>query len=435
MMNFKMLIILIVISLGLGIVGCDYRLKNEGTTIVENGKGEKEKIPFDCIGCVENLDHRMFDRIINESSDKVMSKLNIPLSFRPISIDLYVYKEDSLFRFDTNEKIEGVLNIRATYKYIAQNYYGTELSGEQSVRFTLVNGRVEDISEVIKLDDLQFYGENKIIDRYLSLQSRDEFIQLIPLDKDFFVVLSNFSCVSEKVKLKIELENGEKIEMTSFNDFNCDGEAYFEWFSKSDINKLKDSKIELISLHDINSRKFQCNIIHVPKNQRDYIQQLIYLYQPSTIPSSHSTPNKSKVITDITEKTIKASNTSILGDGMDYIKVVDDYMVKSIGDKIVIDITFELIKKFEGDGAMGNLNLRPLEGSGVSVMSDIKFKPSTMSDYNKVRDLLRSEVGKTTTLRFELKCSPKLIQEIIKKNENCEIVADFTIAGNTLSPR
>jgi len=244
---------------------------NEGTAIVENGKGLTDTIPYKCIGCEENLSFDMFEKVKIESSKIAKNNLNNPLSFKPISMDIVVIKEDSLYSFDTNRKIDSVLTIINTYKYIGQNAYGTEMSGEQLISFTLVNGSIKDISEDIKLKDLKF--EDKYINRELSVSYNNSFIEIIPTKDKSIIVKSSISCVDEGTWLLIRLINGEEIKLVSWNDFNCDGTSYFRWFSKQQIDKLKSNKIESISIVDDKSVS-----VIVPKNKSDYFQQLFNLY-------------------------------------------------------------------------------------------------------------------------------------------------------------
>ena len=245
---------------------------NEGTTIVENGKGLNDTIPFKCIGCKENLSLEMFEKVKNESSKIAKNNLNNPLSFIPQSMDIVLIKEDSLYSFETNKKIDSVITVLTTYKYIGQNAYGTEMSSEQLISFYLVNGLISDISESVKLEDLKF--EEKSINRTLSLSYNTSFIEIIPTKDKSLIVKSSVSCVDEGTWLLIKLLNGDEIKLVSWNDFNCDGTSYFRWFTKQQIEKLKANKIESISVVDDKSVA-----VIVPKNKSDYFIQLLNLYK------------------------------------------------------------------------------------------------------------------------------------------------------------
>lgn len=135
----------------------------------------------------------------------------------------------------------------------------------------------------------------------------------------------------------------------------------------------------------------------------------------------------------IPEKTIKAAGISISGEGSDYVKVVDgDYTLKVVEDKIVIAVKFELTKKYdkEDEGEFGNISLIPLDKSGVAVPDiGLDLSPATMSDWDKFKDLLKGDVGKTAMISFEWNYFSKedVQVRIMKETENFEITrADFT---------
>lgn len=277
--SIKMIKLLTFCILTMLIIGCnsggskneEKLVLNEGSAIVENGKGLNDTIPFKCIGCKEYLSLEMFEQVKKESSKIAKNNLNNPLSFIPQSMDIVIIKEDSLYSFETNKRIDSVLTVLTTYKYIGQNAYGTEMSGEQLISFYLVNGIINDISESIKLENLKF--EDKSINRTLSLSYNSSFIEIIPTKDKSLIVKSSISCVDEGTWLLIKLLNGDEIKLISWNDFNCDGTSYFRWFSKQQIEKLKANKIESISVVDDKSVA-----IIVPKNKSDYLIQLLNLY-------------------------------------------------------------------------------------------------------------------------------------------------------------
>jgi len=135
----------------------------------------------------------------------------------------------------------------------------------------------------------------------------------------------------------------------------------------------------------------------------------------------------------IKEKTIKASDISISGDVEDYIKVVDgDYTLKVVEDKVVIAIKFELIEEYDLDGEpeLGNINLIPLDKSGAAVPDlGLDFGPATLSDYDKLKNLLKGEVGKTVIISFEWDyfADEDVQNRIMSETESFEITnADFT---------
>lgn len=248
------------------------KVTNDGTTVVENGRGINDTIPFKCIGCVENLNYDMFNSVIKESSKIAKNNLNNPLSFKPISMDIVIAKEDSLYSFETNKKIDSVLTVITTYKYIGQNAYGTELSGEQLISFTLVDGKIKDISEDIKLEDLKF--DDKYINRTLSVYNGNDYISVTPTKKKSIIVESSLSCVDEGTIFEVTLLNDEEIEIKSWNDFNCDGLSYFDFYNKSKQDKLKNIGIKYLYIYS----RGKSVMVQVPKNKSNYFQQLMNLY-------------------------------------------------------------------------------------------------------------------------------------------------------------
>ncbi|MBM3456158.1 MAG: hypothetical protein FJX80_13625 [Bacteroidetes bacterium] len=250
------------------------KVTNSGKITVENGKGEKETINFQCIGCEENIKTiEMFDKVVTQANILTKNSLNYPLSFVPKSVDLIVVKEDSLYYFENNKKIENVIRIISKYSYIGKNSYGNELEGEALNSFYIKDENVTDLENEIKLEILSF--DDKYINRTLDGYMNSEFIEFTPTKDKSIIVKSSLSCVDEGSTFKIILENDEEIELKSWNDFNCDGTSYFRWFNKSQINKLKTSRIKYLFIYS----RGNSVIVNIPKNKCDYFQQLIDLYK------------------------------------------------------------------------------------------------------------------------------------------------------------
>jgi hypothetical protein len=249
------------------------KVTNNGKTSVENGKGEKDTIDFQCIGCEENIKTiDLFEKVIEEANSLTKNSLNYPLSFVPKSVDLTVIKEDSLFYFDNNKKIENVILIISKYAYIAKNGYGNELEGEAINSFYVKDSKVTDLANEIKLNKLAF--DDKYINRTLSGYGKNsEFIEFTPTKDKSIILKSSLGCVDEGSSFQITLENDEEIELKSWNDFNCDGTSYFKWFNVSQINKLKTSRIKYLFIYS----RGESVMVSVPKNKSDYFQQLINL--------------------------------------------------------------------------------------------------------------------------------------------------------------
>ena len=249
-------------------------ISNKGKVTVENGKSEKDTIPMTCTGCKEHLQtKKLFDRVVNHAVELTKSQLKFPLSYLPENLELTVIKEDKLIDVESNKPIKDVLQVISEVKYVAKNGYGNELNGESVNSFYIQNEKFVDLKNRIKLPKLAF--EKGYINRDLNCFSDDtDYITFIPLDDKGIIVKSNLSCVEEGSIFQITLEGGDKIEIKSWNDFNCDGTSYFHWFSPKDVEKLKSSKFVSLFFYSHG----EATMVDVPKNQKDYFMQLIELY-------------------------------------------------------------------------------------------------------------------------------------------------------------
>ena len=244
-----------------------------GKLEVKNGKGEKDTIEFECFGCKENLiSKELLDKVINQSNLLTKNNLNYPLSFNPIKLDLTIMEDDSIFSFENNKKLENVLRVAADYKYIAKNGYGNELEGEDFNTFYIKNGKITNLESEIKLEALKF--KDGYINRSLIGTARkSDFIEFTPLSDKSIILKSSLTCVDEGTILIIKLENNDAIKLESWNNFNCEGKSYFDWFNKDQIDKLKKEKIKSLYIYS-DGKSIGVNI---PKNQSDYFQQLLNL--------------------------------------------------------------------------------------------------------------------------------------------------------------
>jgi hypothetical protein len=241
---------------------------------VENGKSEKDTIPMTCTGCKEHLQtKKLFDRVVNHAVELTKNQLKFPLSYLPENIELTVIKEDKLIDVESNKPIKDVLQVISEVKYVAKNGYGNELNGESVNSFYVQNEKFVDLKNRIKLPKLAF--EKGYINRDLNCFSDDtDYITFTPLDDKSIIVKSNLSCVEDGSIFQITLEGGDKIEIKSWNDFNCDGTSYFNWFSPKDVEKLKLAKIVSLFFYSDG----EATMVDVPQNQRDYFIELFELY-------------------------------------------------------------------------------------------------------------------------------------------------------------
>jgi hypothetical protein len=253
--------------------GENEKVNNSGATTVKNGKGELDSINYECEGCdkyIKNL--TILQSVIDESCNKTKNSLNFSLSFIPVNVKLTVEKQDSLYYYDNNKKIENVFIITSKNGYIAKNGYGNELEGETENFFFLKDDKIVDLTNEVRLQKLKF---GQYINRTLIVfADGDDFIEFTPTKDKSFIVSSNISCVNEGSLFQITLENDEEIELNSWNLFNCDANSFFEWFSDSQIEKLKKFKIKYLFFY-YNGESVMCE---VPKNKSDYFQQLMLLY-------------------------------------------------------------------------------------------------------------------------------------------------------------
>ncbi len=250
------------------------KLKDTGTVVVKNGKGENDTINYTCTGCMVNIkDTNSFNPIVKELTNDTRNALNFPLTFVPKSIDLTVVKQDSSYNYQTNKKIEGLSLLTGSYSYVAKNAYGTEIEGKRNLTKFLISGVIVDEEDQIKLDSLKFDGSDLINRELLAVRSDGEFISFLPLKNKTFDVRSSLSCVDKGTSFTITLDNDEEISLQSWNDFNCKGTSYYDAFSPAQFKKLSEHKIKTISVY------YEKTIVcMVPDNCKDYFMQLTKLY-------------------------------------------------------------------------------------------------------------------------------------------------------------
>ena len=265
-------------------------VSNQGSVVVDNGKGGKDTIPFSCSGCAEHLSYALFNDAMYESTKSTKESLRNPLTFVPVSVHLIAEKDDNAYSFDTGEKMDSVFRISALYKYVAQNNFGVEKEGEHFCSFTYVKGEQSFFSkengkdglpellmyeEVIRLDSLVIdslgHVNRSLLVTRQTPDGEEEFIEITPYKG--LIVFSSLSCVDEGTSLTISLENGEDIRLSSWNRFNCKGTSYFDPFNKLQQEKLKANRIEFLY---INSDGKSAGA-RVPKNKSDYFQQFLNL--------------------------------------------------------------------------------------------------------------------------------------------------------------
>lgn len=251
------------------------KVKDSGKVIVENGKGEPDSINYKCVGCEKYIkDISILNNIIKESTLRTKNQLNFPLSFIPKNLELSVLKEDSLFYYNNNKKIENTFQIIAKCNYIAKNGYNNELEGNAILSFYLKDNKIEKIEDVIKLEKLEFWGKNINRNLYLISSNDNAFIEIKAENDKTLCIVSSFGYVSDNTWLKINFENDEILQLLSTNNYISNTNAWFGPLGKKDIKQLKVNKIKSVSFVD-GEKEISCS---VPINNSDYFIQLVNLY-------------------------------------------------------------------------------------------------------------------------------------------------------------
>jgi YHS domain-containing protein len=264
------------------LAGCDKSLKDSGEITVPNGKGEGTKIKYACKNCLEYIEKTdVFNKVIDEITKNAKNSLKYPLSFVPVSIDINVEPITDKYYYSDNEPVEGAYNIFYTYKYIAKNAYNTEIEGEHEDVINIVgSGIMPDFYKLLRLDSLYVMESNdeyRTINRNLLAINNDEYIKITPMiykDRIALVVKSSFTCLDKGTSLTfsfVDLPKGDNLKIESWNDFNCEGNAYY-FLTKKQLKQFKDRKIQYISMYYKESL-----VVFLDRNKQDYFDQLASL--------------------------------------------------------------------------------------------------------------------------------------------------------------
>ncbi len=128
---------------------------------------------------------------------------------------------------------------------------------------------------------------------------------------------------------------------------------------------------------------------------------------------------------------------TITGDSKDYIEVVPGtYEVKktkgSLGEELQLSLKFKVTNsydqnKIDENTAIGNLSLQITDQSGAPI--DLDFNPAGVSDWDKIKSLLKGKPGDEVTVLFKPSGFPskEAISEVLKNGKGVEITrADVT---------
>lgn len=241
----------------------------KGEVVVKNGMGGLDTIPYNCSGCQELMTPEQFQNLADDVTQQCQDILVNEISFIPRKLDI-IAVSDTIYWWDSGELIDSVITTLTEIEYIAKNGMGIELGGRDRFITRFVGGRIRDISGEFKLDSLEF--KDGIINRSLTAWVDENFIEVLPTNKKSLIVKSSISCIDKGAWLIFKLEGGGEVKLISWNEFNCEGRSYYNWFTKSQIELLKSNRIESILLVDDKSVA-----VIVPNNKGDYFQQLIKL--------------------------------------------------------------------------------------------------------------------------------------------------------------
>lgn len=268
---FKFLSVLIIVGCN-SITNSKKKFTNNGVTTVINGRNAIDSLRYTCDSCSEILnDKSVFDTVIFIASAEAKGILKNKLSFRPISVDLTVIRQDSVY-YTSGKRIDSLVAVLAKYKCIGKNGYGVEDEVESTSVIYLINNNVTNLDGKIKKDPLTLQSSG-VVSRNLTLYGDDGSITIQPVKNNgniHLIVTTDESCV-ENARLTITFNDDDKITITSWNKFNCNSTSYFQ---------LNSSHLELLKakpIHYVTFSEDDLVFCSVPENQKDYFVQYVSL--------------------------------------------------------------------------------------------------------------------------------------------------------------
>lgn len=127
---------------------------------------------------------------------------------------------------------------------------------------------VDTMSDKIYFFDSGTYYLDEVNNKGYRLDGRWKINSNSPIFLGFTVKLVGLGNCVEKVEMIILFENGEKIQRTSWNDFNCEGNCYYV-FSQKELGMLMTMPISKIRFQ--NGRNYE-QITGQPINPRFFIE-------------------------------------------------------------------------------------------------------------------------------------------------------------------
>jgi hypothetical protein len=269
----KVLFALLVIPfvVGCSVISSNDKFPNKGVVAIPNGKDEMDSLKYSCDSCYEILKSQsVLDTVINIASSEAKEILRNKLSFRPHSVDIKVWRRDSLF-YTNGKRIDSLVVVLAQYNCIGKNAYGVEDEVESTSLIYLINNKVVNLTGKIRKDSLSIISG--VVSRILALNDDDGSIKIQPTlshGRVHLIVTTDESCV-EDARLDIGLADGTSVSSTSWNKFNCKGTSYFE-LTQAEVESLGKTPIASVSFSEDNH--LYCT---VPENEKDYFIQYMRL--------------------------------------------------------------------------------------------------------------------------------------------------------------
>lgn len=253
------------------------KVKNTEVVEVQNGMGKKDTLRYICDSCDKYIKSQdVLNKIIEQSTKDAKSSLKNPLSFTPRTLNITVEHIDSFYYFSTNKLIDSFLIVKTEYKCVGKNAYGTESEINSTNIIFLIGGQIRnDFLNIVRHKPLGKSIDGKIVDRELILDDieGDGNFKILPmLTKPYsFIIKSSIYCIENGAILTIMFDDKSEIKLKNWNEFNCNGTAYFN-LSSDDILNLKNKKVSHISFY---SDKLQFAILS--ENESDYFMQYVLL--------------------------------------------------------------------------------------------------------------------------------------------------------------
>ena len=122
----------------------------------------------------------------------------------------------------------------------------------------------------VYLKNLSF--DDKYISRVLDVYGdNSEFIEFTPTIEKSIIVKSSLSCVDEGSSFQIIFENDEEINLTSWNDFNCEGDSFFD-LANTMLSKMV-KPIKKLMFQD--GRSFESYTHEVSEEDKNFFIEII----------------------------------------------------------------------------------------------------------------------------------------------------------------